>query len=199
MSCRSDPAPVPELDEDQARTLRDYIRGEGDFELDPETRADALIEEAFGNRSHDGPRVGTEPVMGEVGMNWETEDTGRQLAACAAEDRHVWDLLTTKLKEQLQGAEDPPRWLLVWAAEAFTGIRQPISGPGSGRGRAMPRRIIVERAGEVVECLKTEGFTAEAARNWIVENVPEHFHDPESLRRALQRMKASRDRLDRFW
>ena len=184
---------MPDLSDEQADFLRRYIEdgfGVGD---DSEGLAALLLESAFGNRLCG--KLGVQPEDGEetdwwpgTGLHWDDGATGRMLVLRAAENRHMWDGLRARLQEQLETGEDPPKWLLTWAAEAFTGIRQPPSGPGSGRGRAAPGRAATERAAEVVETLRlVMGFSAEAAQIWIVENLPERWKDRDALAKALQR------------
>ena len=183
---------MPELSDEQADFLRRYIEdgfGVGD---DSEGLAALLLDRAFRNRSSDEP--GVQPEDGDetdgwpgTGLHWDDGATGRMLVLRAAENRHIWDGLRARLQEQLETGEDPPSWLSKWAAEAFTGLRQPPSGPGSGRGRVAPGRVAAQRAAEAVETLRLMGFTTEAAQIWIVENLPDRWKDRDVLAKALQR------------
>lgn len=188
---------MPELTDKEAAILLRYIRDAFGLATDYAT---AFLEEAIRDKSGDEPSVWAEDGEGsgkwlppeETSVSWNDAITGAVLVHGAAENRHIWDGLKARLKEQLEVGEEPPKWLLTWAAEAFAGIRRPPSGQDSGRGRATPSKAVTERAGHVVEILKSKGFTADGARSWITESLHDLWTDPESLRKALQRMGQSK-------
>ena len=188
-------AVVPELSDGQAAILRRYILDGFGSAAESERYAAAQFEEAIRDKSRDEPSVyvdGAGLPPDETSLDWNDAFTGAVLTRTAAQNRHMWDRLQARLKEQLERGEDPPEWLQAWAAEVSTGIRKPPSGEGSGRGSAAHRRGYVERASHVVQFLKSSGFTRESALERIVENLPELWSNPDTLHKAFQRMNRQR-------